>query len=80
MSVRIILSSKNFAAWISPYSSEDVYDNAVDLQANKIEEGHYEIEGSPASCVNIALYNFASDCDFVVAGPNLGHNLGRCVH
>ena len=42
-------------------------------------DGHFEIEGSPATCVNIALYNFAADCDFVVAGPNIGHNLGRCA-
>ena len=46
---------------------------------NKLADGNYEIEGSPATCVNISLYNFASECDFVVAGPNVGHNLGRCA-
>ncbi|WZN61131.1 survival 5'/3'-nucleotidase SurE [Chloropicon roscoffensis] len=32
---------------------------------------------SPASCVNLGLYELAKDCDLVVSGPNIGHNLGR---
>ena len=38
-------------------------------------------EGSPASCVNAALYcdALAPECDLVVSGPNIGHNAGRAA-
>ena len=39
-------------------------------QLHTRSEDHYEIEGSPATCVNIALHHLASDCDFVVAGAD----------
>ena len=35
------------------------------------------VTGSPATCVNLALYQLASDCDLVLSGPNIGHNVGR---
>ena len=37
-------------------------------QLHRRAEDHYEIEGSPATCVNIALHHLVTDCDFVVAG------------
>ena len=37
-------------------------------QLHRRSADYYEIEGSPATCVNIALHHLASDCDFVVAG------------
>ncbi len=40
-------------------------------QLHRRAEDFYEIEGSPATCVNIALHHLASDCDFVVAGERL---------
>ena len=32
---------------------------------------------SPASCVNLGLYELAKDCDLVVSGPNIGESLGH---
>lgn len=32
---------------------------------------------SPASCVNLGVYSLCRDCDLVISGPNIGHNLGR---
>lgn len=48
-------------------------------QVEKFEDNRYHIDGSPATCVNIGLYQLAPDCDFVISGPNIGHNVGRCA-
>ncbi|QDZ20207.1 survival 5'/3'-nucleotidase SurE [Chloropicon primus] len=45
---------------------------AVDLRKDEAR-----VPISPASCVNLGLYELAKDVDFVVSGPNVGHNLGR---
>jgi 5'/3'-nucleotidase SurE len=45
----------------------------IDFKAK--DEAHVPI--SPASCVNLGLYQLCQDCDLVVSGPNIGHNLGR---
>ncbi len=42
-----------------------------------MEDGAAHVAGPPATCVNIALNHLAADCDFVVSGPNVGHNAGR---
>ena len=47
------------------------------VQTREVEKDVYHVMGPPASCVNIALHHFADSCDFVVSGPNVGHNLGR---
>lgn len=36
------------------------------------------VDGSPATCVNLALYSLVPDVDLVISGPNVGHNVGRC--
>lgn len=48
----------------------------VDLSKGE-EEARVPV--SPASCVNLALYDLARDVDLVVSGPNVGHNLGRAA-
>lgn len=35
------------------------------------------VSGPPATAVNLALYHLAPDCDYVISGPNIGHNAGR---
>ncbi|KAL3149811.1 hypothetical protein ABBQ38_013636 [Trebouxia sp. C0009 RCD-2024] len=35
------------------------------------------VDGSPATCVNLALYSLVPDVDLVISGPNVGHNVGR---
>ena len=42
-------------------------------------DGSAHVAGPPATCVNIALNHLAPQCDFVISGPNVGHNLGRSV-
>lgn len=42
------------------------------------EDGAARVTGPTATCVNIALNHLAADCDFVISGPNVGHNAGRC--
>lgn len=39
----------------------------------------FHLSASPGTCVNIALHaaSIAADCDFVISGPNVGHNAGR---
>lgn len=50
----------------------------VDLSHSRsAEEQEARVPVSPASCVNLGLYDLAQDADFVVSGPNVGHNLGR---
>ncbi|KAK9803155.1 hypothetical protein WJX72_005475 [[Myrmecia] bisecta] len=47
------------------------------IQVTDVDAGTVHIGGPPATCVNIGLYHLAPECDFVVAGPNVGHNVGR---
>lgn len=35
------------------------------------------VSGPPATAVNVVLHHLAADVDFVVSGPNVGHNAGR---
>ncbi len=37
------------------------------------------VNGSPATCSNLAIHSLVPDVDFVVSGPNVGHNVGRSV-
>jgi len=43
----------------------------------KVDDETVYISGPPATAVNLALHHLATDCDFVVSGPNIGHNVGR---
>lgn len=47
------------------------------ISIQEIDSGTAHIAGPPATCVNIALNHLAPGCDFVVSGPNVGHNAGR---
>merc|ERR1712025_529099 len=52
------------------------------FDARRVGPDEVVCEGSPASCVNAALYAPAlggAECDFVVSGPNIGHNAGRAA-
>eukprot|EP00241_Pyramimonas_parkeae_P012435 CAMPEP_0114226000 /NCGR_PEP_ID=MMETSP0058-20121206/994_1 /TAXON_ID=36894 /ORGANISM="Pyramimonas parkeae, CCMP726" /LENGTH=279 /DNA_ID=CAMNT_0001336687 /DNA_START=134 /DNA_END=973 /DNA_ORIENTATION=- len=49
------------------------------LKVQRISPEEVHISGSPAACVNLALYKLAPDCDFVLSGPNIGHNVGRAA-
>jgi 5'/3'-nucleotidase SurE len=52
---------------------------ALCCQVHRKAEDDYHVEASPASCVNLALYDLVPDADLVIAGPNVGHNAGRCA-
>lgn len=52
---------------------------ALCCQVYRKAEDDYHIEASPASCVNLALYDLVHEADLVIAGPNVGHNAGRCA-
>ncbi|KAK9826760.1 hypothetical protein WJX81_006820 [Elliptochloris bilobata] len=47
------------------------------LAVDTVRERVWHVHGPPASAANIALHHLAPDCDFVVSGPNVGHNAGR---
>lgn len=46
------------------------------LQLKQRAAGRYSVDGTPADCVRVALHEFASEIDFVLAGINSGGNLG----
>ncbi len=48
-------------------------------QVDRRAEADYHIDASPASCVNLAVYELVPDVDLVISGPNIGHNAGRCA-
>ena len=43
----------------------------------KIDKDTVHVSGPPATAVNLALHHLAPECDLVVSGPNIGHNVGR---
>ena len=47
------------------------------LTVESVSSDTWHVHGPPASAANIALYHLAPQCDFVVSGPNIGHNAGR---
>jgi 5'-nucleotidase len=50
------------------------------LRVQRIEEGVYEVDGTPTDCVNIAITQILGERpDFVVSGINKGYNLGDDV-
>ncbi len=48
-------------------------------QVDRKAEDDYHIDASPASCVNLAVYDLVPDADLIISGPNVGHNAGRCA-
>lgn len=49
-------------------------------QVTNIDDRTIHVDGSPATCVNLAVYSLIPDVDLVISGPNVGHNVGRCVY
>ena len=49
------------------------------LQVTHIDSRTMHVDGSPATCSNLAIHSLVPDVDFVVSGPNVGHNVGRYV-
>jgi 5'/3'-nucleotidase SurE len=49
------------------------------LQVTHIDSRTMHVNGSPATCSNLAIHSLVPDVDFVVSGPNVGHNVGRSV-
>lgn len=47
------------------------------VQVHRKAGNDYHIDASPASCVNLAVYDLVPDVDLVISGPNIGHNAGR---
>ena len=47
------------------------------LQVTTLDSRTMHINGPPATCANLALHSLVPDVDFVVSGPNVGHNVGR---
>ncbi|KAA6421610.1 MAG: hypothetical protein FRX49_08553 [Trebouxia sp. A1-2] len=47
------------------------------LQVTHIDSRTMHVNGSPATCSNLAIHSLVPDVDFVVSGPNVGHNVGR---
>ena len=47
------------------------------ISLTRVDEDTVHVCGPPATAVNLALHHLSPDCDFVVSGPNVGHNVGR---
>ncbi len=49
------------------------------VEIKKTSEKQWQVSGTPATCVNIALYNILKEqqISLVISGPNFGHNVGR---
>ena len=47
------------------------------ISLTRVDEDTVHVSGPPATAVNLALHHLSPDCDFVVSGPNVGHNVGR---
>ena len=50
---------------------------AVHVQVTNIDANTMHINATPATCANLAVHTLVPDVDFVVSGPNVGHNVGR---
>ena len=44
---------------------------------DRIHAHRVHVSGTPATAVNLALHALAPTCDYVISGPNIGHNAGR---
>lgn len=47
------------------------------FQVHKKGNADWHVDGSPATCANLAVYDLVPDADLLLSGPNLGHNAGR---
>lgn len=47
------------------------------MQVTTIDDNTMHVNATPATCANLAIHTLVPDVDFVVSGPNIGHNVGR---
>lgn len=47
------------------------------VQVTNVDEHTMHVNATPATCANLAIHTLVPDVDFVVSGPNIGHNVGR---
>lgn len=50
------------------------------LELKKLDDGRHAIDGTPVDCTRVGLVHLAEEVDCVVAGINLGGNLGADVY
>ncbi len=50
------------------------------LHVEQVSDSRYIVDGSPADCTRLALKQFATNADWVIAGINPGANLGSDVY
>jgi 5'-nucleotidase len=50
------------------------------LRAQRVGEGRFALNGTPADCVRVGLLHLATDADWVLSGINDGGNLGVDVY
>ena len=50
------------------------------IPVKAVGQNLYRVEGTPADCSRIALKHIATDADWLIAGINLGANLGSDVY
>jgi len=61
------------------YVSKSLKPPKTKFQVQRKAQDEARVPISPASCVNLGLYQLCRDCDLVISGPNIGHNLGRAA-
>ena len=50
------------------------------IRVTRVGEDRYAIDGTPADCVRLGLSHLAPEADWVIAGINLGGNLGVDIY
>ena len=50
------------------------------LQLTPVGDSRYHVDGTPVDCVRLALTTIMPDADFLLAGINLGGNLGADIY
>lgn len=74
---KAVATGSNHSSSSSSSSSSGGSGKGVGISLTRIDADTVHVRGPPATAVNLALHHLASDCDFVVSGPNVGHNVGR---
>ena len=67
------------SAFISSPLPPQLLGMPVLVQVTNIDDRTIHVNGTPATCANLALHTLVPDVDFVISGPNIGHNVGRCA-
>ncbi|MCH5377348.1 MAG: 5'/3'-nucleotidase SurE [Planctomycetes bacterium] len=50
------------------------------LNRERLGDGRFAVDGSPADCTRLGILRLAPRCDWVLAGINAGGNLGVDIH